>query len=196
MRASLEQFNHSLLIGLFFWSFENFKQSQCSILWTVKLMTTRAGLSSNPLGYWMFVITHLKKSLMSPLPLKTGIWPPSGRTAIVFNTWGCDTLCGLNIRMRVIPIIAITQATIPNTFWIYEILCILFPVLCPGNKFLPDCFSFHTFYDFMELSKSAFNCLSGSLLTCKVNFSLNRSLYNTSSEVLRLMLKICWLLIM
>ena len=52
-------------------------------------------------------------------------------------------------------------------------------------------FSFHTFYDFMELSKSAFNCLSGSLLTCRVNFSLNRSLYNTSSEVLRLMQKMC-----
>lgn len=108
-------------------------------------MTTRAGLSSNPSGYWMFVITHLRKSLMSPLPLKIGIWPPSGKTAIVFNTWGCDTLCGLNIRTMVIPIIAITQAAIPNTFYIYEICVSCFLCFAQEISFFLIVFSFIPF---------------------------------------------------
>ena len=47
------------------------------------------------------------------------------------------------------------------------------------------------FWGELLISDFPFNCLSGSLLTCRVNFSLNRSLYKTSSEVLRLMLKMC-----
>src|SRR5574344_3019010 len=80
----------------------------------------------------------------------------------------------------------------PKYLFIYMRFCVsCFLCFAQEISFFLIVFSFHTFYDFMELSKSAFNCLSGSLLTCRVNFSLNRSLYKTSSEVLRLMLKIC-----